>query len=42
MKMGAFEWAHLNQNDFGVKGEMTLMSRQELMSMNSHCMFQGN
>ena len=27
MTMDAFELAHLNQNHFGVQGEMTLMAR---------------
>ena len=39
MMTGAFEQAHLSQNDFSVKGAMTLMSRQELMSKCSHCVF---
>ena len=40
--MGAFEWVHLNQNDFSVTVNMTLVSRQELMSMSSHLVFLGN
>ena len=38
----SFEQAHLNQNDFSVKGKMALMSRKELMSTGSHCAFWGN